>query len=83
MPRKKRWQHIADIIELGGHLTVASEGAFPVISNLECDGQMVCMLETSGMGFETIMDRIDELAKRFHEEGIATDEVNGDEFCVW
>jgi len=83
MPRKRRWQNIADTIDLGGSLTVTSESYNMAISNLECDGQMVCMLETSAMGFEAIMDRIDELAKRFHEEGIVTDEVNGEEFCVW
>jgi hypothetical protein len=83
MPSKQRWQNIADTIDMGGSLTVTSEGYGVAISNLECDGQMVCMIESGGMGFEDIMNRIDELAKRFHEKGIVTDDVNGSEYCVW
>ena len=34
-------------------------------------------------GFDAIMDRLEALAKRYNEEGIATDAVNGGEYCIW
>jgi hypothetical protein len=35
------------------------------------------------MKFDEIMDRLDELAKRYNKEGIVSDKVNGSEYCVW
>jgi len=44
---------------------------------------MVCMIQSDGMSFDKIMNELEELAKRYHEEGIVTDEVNGSEYCIW
>jgi len=53
------------------------------ISSLEYDGQMVCTLMSDNMTFDAVVNRLDQLAKRYHEEGIVIDEVNGSEYSVW
>lgn len=83
MSAKQIWPYIHKTLELGGNLSVSTQNYDVMISSLDCDGQMVCMIESGQMSFDAIMDRLNELAKRFHEEGIVTDEMNGSEYCVW
>ena len=40
------------------------------------------MFDCGGMTFEAIMDHLEELATRYVDEGIVTDEVNGQEWSV-
>lgn len=77
MGHRDRWVNIAEILDAGGKLHVVTQGHGACISSLESDGQMVCMTETAGAVFTSIMDEIEVMAKRFNEEGIVTDHVNG------
>ena len=42
----------------------------------------MCMFHCGGTTFESVMDHLEELATRYAEEGIVTDEVNGQEWSV-
>lgn len=83
MSAQQRWPYIHETLEIGGSLDVSTQSYDVTISSLECDGQMVCMISSDNMTFDEIMDRLNQLAKRYHEEGIVTDEVNGSEYSVW
>lgn len=83
MSTEQVWPYIHETMKFGGHLTVATDSHDVTISSLDCDGQMVCMVSSDNMTFDAIMNHLDQLAKRYHEEGIATDEVNGSEYSVW
>jgi len=67
----------------GAELTVSTQGYGVTVSALQRGSQMVCMIQSDGMSFDKIMNELEELAKRYHEEGIVTDEVNGSEYCIW
>lgn len=83
MSAQQQWPYIHETLEIGGSLDVSTQSYDVTISSLECDGQMVCMISSDNMTFDAIMDRLNQLAKRYHEEGIVTDEVNGSEYSVW
>jgi hypothetical protein len=83
MRRKEPWPNIAQIIDAGGQLHVVTHDYGTCISSLESDGQMVCMTQTNGENFTSVMDAIEAMAKRYNEEGIITDQVNGNEENAW
>ncbi len=79
---KQNWPYIDQTLDDGGQLTIATEGYGVVFSALLSGRDTVCMIKSDGISFDKIMNRLEELAQRYHEEGIATDEVNGSEYSV-
>jgi len=53
------------------------------IAAIHLEADQVCMFHCGGMSFEAILDHLEELATRYVDEGIVTDEVNGQEWSVW
>jgi len=80
---RQRWHYVRQLVNDGASLDVNGGGSPLNIASLYHGEQQVCMFECSGMDFDAIMDHLEELAKRYEEDGIATDEVNGQEYSVW
>ena len=78
-----RWKHVRDLVNDGVELQINGGGYALNIASLCDETRQVCMFHCGGMDFDTIMDHLEELAKRYVEEGIVTDEVNGSEHCAW
>ena len=84
MSAPSRWPYLADLVSEGVELEIGGGGWHQLrIASLCDESRNVCMFECSGMAFEAIMDHLEELAERYVEEGIATDELNGSEHSVW
>jgi hypothetical protein len=79
----RRWKHIAALVNDGAELEIHGGGSHFRMASLCDESRNVCMFECGGMDFEAIMDHLEELAKRYVEENVATDEVNGSEHSVW
>jgi hypothetical protein len=82
MAQRKRWHYIRRLVNNGASLDINGGGYHLNIASLYLDEQQVCMFECSGMNFDSIMDHIEELAKRFEEDGIVSDELNGEEYSI-
>lgn len=82
MSTQQRWKYISETLEIGGILEVSTQSYGDVISSLVCDDELVCMFVSKNMTFDAIMDRLNLLARRYHDEGIVTDEVNGTEYSI-
>ena len=82
MAQQERWHYIRQLINDGASLDVNGGGYGMQIASLYLQEQQVCMFHCGGMDFDAIMDRLEELAKRFQEEGIVTDEINGSTYSI-
>jgi hypothetical protein len=82
MAQQERWQYLRQLVNAGANLDINGGGYHLNIASLYLDEQQVCMFHCRGMDFDAIMDRLEELAKRFQEEGIVTDEINGSTYSI-
>lgn len=82
MATGERWQFIRQLVNDGAGLDINGGGYDLNIASLYLEEQQVCMFECSGADFDSIMDHLEELAKRFTEDGIVTDELNGETYCI-
>lgn len=82
MAQRERWHYIRQLVNNGANLDVNGGDYHLNIASLYLDEQQVCMFECSGMDFDSIMDHIEKLAKRFEEDGIVSDELNGEEYSI-
>jgi hypothetical protein len=73
------WPNVRKVVDDGATLQVHGGGHFLDIASLYQEDQLICMFLCKRMRFDEIMDRLDVLAKRYNDEGKATDEVNGSE----
>ena len=78
----KRWARLRELIDQGATLEINSGGYHLKIASLYQEEQQVCMLRCTRMKFDAIMDHLEELAHRYVEDGMVTDEVNGGEYSV-
>jgi hypothetical protein len=76
--RRHAWPNLASLVD-DGHAQVDINGGG---YGLDIAADQVCMFHCGGMTFEAIMDHLEELATRYVDEGIVTDEVNGQEWSV-
>ncbi len=77
------WTHVARLVDgHGAQLDIHGGGYNMDIAAIHIGSDQVCMFECSGMEFVSIMDHLEQLATRYSEEGIVTDEVNGQEWSV-
>jgi len=76
------WASVEQVINSGGELRVKDGSRNFKIASLHDGEQLICMFECKRIPFRKIMDRLDALAKRYIDDGIVTDEVNGSEYCV-
>ncbi|MFW6119243.1 MAG: hypothetical protein ACOC7S_02820 [Planctomycetota bacterium] len=83
MAESEMWAHVRQLVNEGATLDINGGGYHLNIASLYQGEQQVCMFMCREMGFDAIMDRLEKLAKRYCEEGVVTDEVNGTEHCVW
>ena len=83
MAESERWAHVRQLVNDGATLDINGGGYHLKIASLYQGEQQVCMFMYREMGFDKIMDRLEKLAKRYCDEGIVTDQVNGTEYCVW
>lgn len=82
MAKRERWLSIRRLVNNGASLDINGGGYRLNIASLYLNEQQVCQFECGGMNFDSIMDHIEELAKRFEEDGIVTDELNGEEYSI-
>jgi len=82
MAQRERWHYIRLLVNEGANLDINGGGYDLNIASLYLDDQQVCQFECSGMDFDSIMDHTEELAKRFEEDGIVSDELNGDKYSI-
>ena len=82
MAKGQRWYYSRQLVNDGASLDINGGGHYLNIASLYHGEQQVCMFECSGLDFDAIMDHLDELGRRYEEEGIVTDEVNGQEDSV-
>ncbi len=61
------------------HVDVNGGGYGLHIAGIHLEADPVCTYHCGGMTFESIMDHLEELSVRYVDEGIVTDEVNGQE----
>lgn len=78
-----QWPNVKKLVDDGATLEIHGGGYHLDIASLQEGEQLVCMFTCNCMKFDEIMDRLDELAKRYNKEGIVSDKVNGSEYCVW
>ena len=78
------WPNLASLVD-GCHAQVdINAGGYGLdIAAIHLEADQVCMFHCGGMSFEAILDHLEELATRYVDEGIVTDEVNGQEWSVW
>ncbi len=75
--------NIAELLDDGCELEIHGGGHGLKVTSI-CDGQqIVCMFESRGDEADSVFPHLELQAKRYLSEGIVTDEVNGDEYCVW
>lgn len=83
MKREERWGFIREVINQGGYLDLDTASYELRIAGLGDESDMICLFDCDGMKFDAIMDHLDELAKRYLEEGIVSDEFNGQVYSIW
>ncbi len=71
------WPNIKALVDDGATLEIHGGDHFRDIASLCAEEQLICMFRCDSMRFEKIMARLEDLAKRYNEEGMVTDEVNG------
>ena len=76
------WASVEQVVNSGAELRVKDGSRNFKIASLYDGEQLICMFECKRMPFREIMDRLDALARRYVDEGIVTDEVDGAEYCV-
>jgi hypothetical protein len=91
MPRKQTgppkaptaWPNVVRLMNDGATLEIHGGGRHLDIASLCQEEQLVCMFRCNRMRFDQIMAHLEDLAKRYNEAGMVSDEVNGSEYCVW
>jgi hypothetical protein len=73
---------LAELVECGMQIDVNGGGYHLKIASLYDESGMICQFSSAGMSADAIFKKLEKLAVRFEEEGIATDEVNGTEHSV-
>ena len=73
---------VAAIVENGVGLQVNGGGYDLQIAALYEESRMICQFLCDGMSAGGIFEKLEKLAVRHEEEGIATDDVNGTEYSV-
>ena len=78
------WPNVARLVDdYHAQVDINGGGGYALdIPAIHLEADQVCMFHCGGMTFEAIMDHLEELATRYVEEGIVTDEVNGQEWSV-
>ena len=80
---KHAWPIVARLVDEHGAQVDINGGGYGLdIAAVHIDTGQVCMFHCGGMTFEAIMDHLEELSTRYVDEGIVTDEVNGQEWSV-
>ena len=80
---KHAWPTVARLVdEYGAQVDINGGGYGIDIAAIHLEADQVCMFHCGEMTFEPIMDHLEELAARYVDEGIVTDEVNGQEWSV-
>ncbi len=80
---KHPWPTLARLVDdLGAQVDFNGGGYGLSIAAVHIGSGQVCMFDSSGMTFEAIMDHLEELATRYMDEGVVTDELNGEEWSV-
>lgn len=78
------WPNVASLVDdCHAQVDINGGGYGLDIAAIYLEANHVCMFDCSGMTFEAIMDHLEELATRYVDEGIVTDEFNGQEWSVW
>ena len=74
------WLHVAGLVsDDGATIDIYGGGYGPDIAAIHIGPEQVCMFDCGGMTLEAIMDHLESLARRYVEEDIVTDEINGQE----
>ena len=77
------WPHVAGLVsDDGATIDINGGGYGSDIAAIHIGPGQVCMFDCGGMIFEAIMDHLESLATRYVEEGIVSDEINGQEWSV-
>ncbi len=81
--RRHAWPNLASLVDdCHAQVDINGGGYGLDIAAIHLEADQVCMFHCGGMTFEAIMDHLEELATRYVDEGIVTDEVNGQEWSV-
>jgi len=83
MKREESWGFIREVINQGGYLDMNNTGYDLQTASIGDEYETICFFDCSGMKFDAIMDHLDELAKRYLQEGIVSDEFNGQVYSIW
>jgi hypothetical protein len=82
MAQQARWEHIRQLVNDGANLEINGGGYGMHIASLYLHEQQVCMFHCASMDFDAIMHHLEECAKRFDEDGIVTDEIDGSTYSI-
>lgn len=74
---------IAGLLADGATLDVNGGGYEFQIASLYDGSQAICQFVCSEMSADRVLSRLEELATRYKQEGIVTDDVNGTTYSVW
>ena len=81
--KRHEWAHVASLVTDDGATIDINGGGYGIdIAAIHLEADQVCMFHCGGMTFEAIMDHLEKLAARYVDEGVMTDEVNGQEWSV-
>lgn len=81
--KRNPWPHVAGLVTDDGATIDINGGGYGLdIAAMHNGSSQVCIFHCGGMTFEAIMNHLESLATRYVEEGIVTDEVNGQEWSV-
>ena len=80
-PNRHTWPQVAGLVtDDGAQIDINGGGSGLDIAAIHIGSSQVCMFHCGGMIFEATMDYLESLATRYVEEGIVSDEVNGQEW---
>jgi hypothetical protein len=78
------WPNVARLADdCHAQVDINGGGCSHDISVIHLEADQVCVFHCGGLSFEAIIDHCEELATRQVDEGIVTDDVNGQEWSVW
>ncbi len=78
-----QYPNIAQLLDDGCELEVHSGGYGMQITSIYDGEQLVCMFLSNGDKTDSVFSHLEEMAELFVSEGIVTDEVNDNEYCIW
>jgi len=76
------YPNLASLVDDGCNLEIHGGGYHFDLAAICEDERQICTFECSGMRVGQIFKKLEKLAKKYREEGVVSDLINGEEYRV-